>query len=657
MSEGLTNRFLPTTIEEMKQRGWDCPDFIYVSGDAYVDHPSFGHAVISRVLEKHGFKVAILPQPKWQSLDDIKKLGKPRLGFLVTSGVIDSMVNHYTADIKPRRSDLYSPGGKAGCRPNRAVIVYCNLIRQAFGDIPIIVGGVEASLRRFAHYDYWENNVRSSLLKDCGADLLIYGMGERAIVEVAEFLDKGISISRLKNLRGTSYMASKNDLPNEIRDLIDSDEKKITFDKPHRHFNKGIAVIPSYEAVKSDKKQYCEAFMVQNSEQDSINGNTLVQQHGGMFVVQNPPAKELSPEEMDEVYELPYVRAWHPMYDAEGGIPAFDEVKFSIADHRGCFGSCNFCALNYHQGRVVQKRTKESVINEAKMLTHEPDFKGYIHDIGGPSANFRERACDKQIKSGVCKNRQCLFPEPCPNLKVDYSEYLDILKKVRNLPKVKKVFVRSGLRYDHMLLDETDELLTEICKHHISGQLKVAPEHISDKVLYYMGKPSADIFDEFREKYFAINRKIGKDQYLVPYLMSSHPGSDMRTAVNLALYLKRNHINPEQVQNFYPTPGTMSTCMYYTGYDPRTMKKVYVPRSKKEREMQRKLLQFYLPENYDDIRKVLLELERKDLIGYGEHCLVPPKKVEPKKNSKSRNRYSRNKNVKKNNKNNKNKRR
>lgn len=650
MSDGRVKGFLPTTIEEMKQRGWESPDFIYVSGDAYVDHPSFGHAVISRVLEKNGFNVAILAQPRWQNLDDIKSLGRPRLGFLVSAGVIDSMVNHYTADIKPRSSDLYSPGGKAGCRPNRAVIVYCNLIRQAFSDVPIIVGGIEASLRRFAHYDYWENDVRSSLLRDCGADLLIYGMGERAVVEIAEYLDKGISVSRLKNIRGTSYICPKSELPTEIQDLIDSKQTRLEYEKTHRLFNKGIIIMPSYEQVKKDKKLYCEAFMVQNNEQDSINGNTLVQQHGGLYVVQNSPSKELSPNEMDEVYELPYMRTWHPMYNKDGGIPAFNEVKFSITDHRGCFGSCNFCALNYHQGRVVQKRSKESVIKEAELLTKETEFKGYIHDIGGPSANFRERACDKQIKAGVCKNRQCLFPKPCPNLKIDYSEYIDILKKVRNLPKVKKVFVRSGLRYDHMMLDKSDELLTEICKFHISGQLKIAPEHISDKVLYYMGKPSASVFDEFREKYFATNKEIGKDQYLVPYLMSSHPGSDMRTAVNLALYLKRNHINPEQVQNFYPTPGTMSTCMYYTGYDPRTMKKVYVPRSKKEREQQRKLLQFYLPANYDDIRKVLLELDRKDLIGYGEHCLVPPKKIEKKKNMKSQNRYSRNKYVKKNNK-------
>ena len=594
--------FLPTTKKEMKERGWEQADFIYVSGDAYVDHPSFGHAIITRLLESKGYKVAIIAQPNWKNTTDIQKLGRPRLGFLVSSGVIDSMVNHYTANKLPRRDDLYSPGGQKGLRPNRAVIVYGNLIRQAFKDVPIIIGGIEASLRRFAHYDYWEDKVRQSILLDSSADLLIYGMGENPMVEIADLLNKGVPVSEINRVRGTCFATT--DLGGYS----------------------GIKTIPSFDNVSKNKTTFAKAFMFQLSEQDPIHGVALAQQHPKKYVIQNPPAKLLTMKQMDDVYALKYERRWHPMYDSKGGIPALAEVEFSITSHRGCFGGCAFCALTFHQGRIIQKRSKESIITEGEKLTTLSNFKGYIHDVGGPTANFRETACVKQSKVGSCRDRQCLFPQPCKNLKVDYSDYLSLLRSLRALKGVKKVFIRSGLRYDHMLLEKDNKLLNEICEHHVSGQLKVAPEHVDEGVLKLMGKPSIKVFEDFSKRYFKASERFSKKQFLVPYLIASHPGSDLKAAINLALYLKKNKINPEQVQNFYPTPSTISTCMYYTGLDPRTMQNVYVPTSEEERGMQRALLQVANPSNRTVVLKALDKAGRKDLIGYGPDKLVAPEK-------------------------------
>ena len=602
--------FLPTTISEMKKLGWEQPDFIYVSGDAYVDHPSFGHAIITRLLESKGFKIAIIAQPNWRNVSDIKKLGRPKYGFLVSSGVIDSMVNHYTANKFPRSQDLYSPGGEKGLRPNRAVNVYSNLIRQVYKDVPIIIGGIEASLRRFAHYDYWEDKVRQSILIDSGADLLIYGMGENPIIEIAEQLKSGKDISELTNIRGTCYA---------ISGKIEDTEVKI---------------LPSFDEVVKSTQAYAKAFAMQYVEQDPINGVVLAQRHPKKTVVQNKPAMPLTTKQMDEVYKLPYERRWHPMYDAAGGVPALEEVEFSITSHRGCFGGCNFCALTFHQGRIIQKRSKSSIVAEGEALTHLPNFKGYIHDVGGPTANFREPACAKQTTNGSCRDRQCMFPEPCKNLKIDYNDYISTLRTLREIKGVKKVFIRSGLRFDHMLLEKNDRLLNEICEHHVSGQLKVAPEHIDDGVLKMMGKPPVKIFEEFSKRYKTINERLGKKQYMVPYLIASHPGSDLKAAINLAMYLKKNRINPEQVQDFYPTPSTMSTCMYYTGIDPRTMKKVYVPKSQEERTMQRALLQVLKPGNQAIVLKALEKAGRIDLIGYGPDRLVAPLKTINKKGYK-----------------------
>jgi uncharacterized radical SAM protein YgiQ len=598
----LINRddFLPVSKEDMQRKRIEQLDFIFVSGDAYVDHPSFGSAVITRLLESRGYSVGIIPQPDWRNTDAFKVLGKPKLAFLVSSGNMDSMVNHYTAGKKPRREDLYSPGGVRGKRPDRAVTVYCNRIREAFKDVPVIIGGIEASLRRFAHYDFWDDRVRRSILFDSRADLLIYGMGEKPIIQVAEALESGMEIKYITYINGTAYIAS------ELGNLQDA------------------AVIPSFDEVRDSKRKYARAFMFQYREQDYHTGSVLIQPHGERFLVQNPPAAPLTETELDDVHRLPFTRQYHPVYKNQGGIPALKEVKFSLTSQRGCFGGCSFCALNFHQGRVVQSRSHESIIEEAKLLLNDPEFKGYIHDVGGPTANFRHAACDKQLNAGVCKNRQCLYPTPCKNLKVDHKDYVELLKKLRSLPGVKKVFVRSGLRYDYIIADKKDEFLRELCENHISGQLKVAPEHVSDKVLRYMGKPSKEVYDRFVKKYFDMNKRLKKEQYLVPYLMSGHPGSDLSAAVELAEYVRDMGYNPEQIQEFYPTPGTLSTCMYYTGLDPRTMKPVYVPRDPEEKAMQRALIQYRNPANYGLVYKALKSAGREDLIGFGDKCLIKP---------------------------------
>lgn len=620
--------FLPVTKEEMDRRGWEQLDFLYISGDAYVDHPSFGHAIITRLLESEGFKVGIIAQPDWKSSKDIMMLGRPKYAVLISSGVIDSMVNHYTASKKPRSDDQYSPGGKAGKRPDRAVIVYANKVREVFKDVPVIIGGIEASLRRFAHYDYWEDKVRRSVLLDSKADLLIYGMGEKPIIEIANLLKDGTPVSKIKNVRGTAYASSFDDLPDEIRKYLyrneDGKRTRININEGKKHSG-NISLLPSFEEVSSDRYAYAEAFKIQYDEQDAITGNTLVQKHGDRYLVQNPPSYALSVSEMDRIYALPYERTYHPMYEEAGGIPAIREVEFSITSHRGCYGGCSFCALNFHQGRVIQGRSQASIINEAKKLTWSPGFKGYIHDIGGPTANFRHKACEKQIKSGTCKGKQCLHPEPCKNLIIDHAEYLSLLRKLRELSGVKKVFIRSGIRYDYLMLDKNDDFFYELCEHHVSGQLKVAPEHVVDRVLEKMGKPTRKVYDRFVKKYYEINKKIGKEQYLVPYLISGHPGSDLKAAVELAEYLRDLGHTPEQVQDFYPTPGTLSTCMYYAGIDPRSMKKVYVPKSPKEKAMQRALLQYRKKENYALVHEALELADRKDLIGFGKKCLIRPK--------------------------------
>lgn len=592
--------FLPINKEDMKKRGWDQLDFVYISGDAYVDHPSFGHSIVSRLFEHLGFKVGMISQPNWKSKDDFMKLGKPSLGFLVSSGNIDSMVNHYTAAKKRRNDDVYSPGGKAGYRPDRAVIVYCNRIREAYGDVPIIIGGIEASLRRFAHYDYWDDRVRNSILIDSSADLLIYGMGEKPIFDLANLLKYGKKIKDIHNVNGTCYVS---DNVAEIKDYIN---------------------IPSFEKVSTNKNDYAAAFKVQFEEQDPIRGKGIVQQHGVKYIIQNPPALPLSTEELDLVYTLPYTRLIHPIYKNSGGIPAFKEVEFSITAHRGCFGGCSFCALNFHQGRIIQPRSQDSIVKEAENFTKLPNFKGYIHDVGGPTANFRKPSCKKQLKHGVCKNRQCLYPTPCPNLEVDHSEYVQLLKKIRKLKGIKKVFVRSGVRYDYLLCDKNPEFFNELVKNHISGQLKVAPEHVSNKVLAQMGKPTKDVYNKFVDKYYDINKKNDMNQFIVPYLMSSHPGSDLLAAIELAEYIRDLGYNPEQVQDFYPTPGSLSTAMYYTGINPLTGQKVYVPKSPEEKSMQRALLQFRDPRNYALVFKALTKAGRGDLIGFDKKCLIKP---------------------------------
>ena len=593
----LKNDFLPVSKQDMEMRGWDYYDFLYIVGDAYVDHPSFGHAIISRVLEHHGYRVAILPQPDWHSADEIKAFGRPRLGVLVSAGNIDSMVNHYTVSKKKRHDDAYSPNNEAGHRPDRATIVYCNRAREAFGDIPILIGGVEASLRRFAHYDYWSDKVRRSILFDSRADILMYGMGERQVVEVADLLNMGVKVNEITTVKGTCFIS------------------------PHAD---GYKEIPSYEECAADKRAYAISCKEHYIEQNPYIGEALAQKHGDRYLIQLPPQPPLETKELDEVYDLPYMRNYHPMYEETGGIKAIEEVKFSLAANRGCYGNCNFCALAFHQGRIVTSRSDESLIKEAKLMTQDKDFKGYIHDVGGPTANFRELACDKQKTQGACKIKHCLYPKPCQNMKIDHSKYLELLRKLRKLPNVKKVFIRSGIRFDYLIADKNDTFFRELLKYHVSGQLKVAPEHISDNVLKYMGKPDNAVYNRFSEKFYKLNEQMGLKQYLVPYLMSSHPGSTLRDAVKFAEYLNANRINPQQVQDFYPTPGTISTCMYYTGLDPFTMKEVYVAKSPKEKAMQRALLQFKNPDNYKLVYEALVEAGRTDLIGLSPKCLIPP---------------------------------
>ncbi len=596
-----TSGFLPLCRADMDARGWDTPDFVYVTGDAYVDHPSFGVSIISRVLENAGYRVAILSQPDYKSCDAFREYGKPRLGFLVTSGNIDSMVAHYTAAKKKRSFDYYSPGGKMGNRPDRAVIVYCNRIREAYGDVPIIIGGLEASLRRFAHYDYWDDKVRRSVLVDSRADILTYGMGEAILLRIAALLDKGVPVRKIRDVRGTVYLS-----------------------KPEEPVHYEVAATFDYNELKTDHRKYAQAFGIQYQNQDSINGRAICEIYDNKMLVQNPPMPPLEREELDRVYALPYMRAYHPSYEAAGGVPGIEEVQFSLTHNRGCFGGCNFCALAFHQGRTVRSRSIQSVVEEAKKITALPGFKGYIHDVGGPTANFRYPACDKQLKSGVCATRKCLAPTPCKNLKVDHSEYLDLLRQLECLPKVKKVFIRSGIRFDYLMADNNDEFFHKLVKDHVSGQLKVAPEHCSDAVLSCMGKPNFSVYEGFREKFFDITHQIGKEQYLVPYLMSSHPGSTLDDAIELALCLKKNGYAPEQVQDYYPTPGTASTVMYYTGINPLTMKPVYVATDYHEKQLQRALLQFNRPQNADLVREALTRAGRTDLIGYDKDCLVRP---------------------------------
>ena len=585
----------------MLKRGWERPDFVYVTGDAYVDHSSFGPAIISRVLESKGFKVAMLPQPDWRTPGSVEIFGEPRLGFLVSAGNMDSMVNHYTVNKKRRSEDAYSPGGKIGLRPDNATIVYCNIIRQSFGKIPIIIGGIEASLRRLGHYDYWRDKMARSILLDSGADIISYGMGELSVAEIAEALDSGLAVSDITFVRGTVYKAKTAD---NVADGI---------------------ILPSFEEISGDRRRYAESFAIQYRNTDYKTAVSLIEKYGeGRFVVQNPPARPLTTEEMDRVYGLPYMNNYHPMYEKDGGVPAINEVKFSLTSNRGCFGGCSFCALTFHQGRIVQVRSRESIINEAKEMTKAPDFKGYIHDVGGPTANFRAPACQKQLKAGVCKDRQCLFPTPCKNMTADHRDYVALLRELRSLHGVKKVFIRSGIRFDYLLADSDDTFLRELCKYHISGQLRVAPEHVSDNVLALMGKPNNEVFERFCEKFDKINGELGLKQYCVAYLMSSHPGSTLKDAVRLAEYVRDMGYMPEQVQDFYPTPSTISTVMYYTGLDPRTMKPVYVAKSPREKAMQRALIQYKKTENYKLVYDALIKAGRQDLIGYGKKCLIRP---------------------------------
>ena len=593
--------FLPISKKECDELGWGVPDFVYVLGDAYVDHPSFGAAIITRVLESCGFRVAVLSQPDYKSCEDFKRFGKPRLGFLVSAGNIDSMVAHYTVSKKKRSYDYYSPGGKMGLRPDRAVIVYCNRIREAYGDTPIIIGGLEASLRRFAHYDYWDNKIRRSVLVDSRADILTYGMGESIILKLAKLLDRGVPIKKIRDQRGCVYLCKRED--------------EVSFP---------VAAEFDYNVIKESKEEYARAFGVQYKNQDAIYGKAIVEYYDNKKLVQNPPAYPLEREELDKVYALPYMRTYHPVYEKDDGVPAISEVKFSITHNRGCFGGCNFCALAFHQGRSVRSRSIESVLREAKLITEMADFKGYIHDVGGPTANFRYPACKKQITEGVCANRKCLVPTPCKNLIADHSEYIELLNKIQSLPKVKKVFIRSGIRFDYMLADKDDSFFRKLVSEHVSGQLKVAPEHCSSNVLKYMGKPDITTYNKFYKKYFELCREFNLEQYLVPYLMSSHPGSTVNDAVELALYLKTMGCNPEQVQDFYPTPGTASTVMYYTGINPLDMKKVYCPTDYREKQMQRALLQYGKPENRNLVREALTLACREDLIGFDGKCLVKP---------------------------------
>ena len=622
----MKGNFLPITREEMKERGWDQVDFVYISGDAYVDYPSFGHAIITRLLESRGYRVGIIAQPDWRKPESVQVFGEPRLGFLVSAGNMDSMVNHYSVSKKRRKTDAYTPGGEMGKRPDYACVVYGNLIRQTYKKTPIILGGIEASLRRMAHYDYWSDKLKRSVLLDSGADVISYGMGEHSIVELAEALDAGIPVEDITYIAGTVVKTKSLD------SIYDAE------------------ILPSFEDLKADKMNYARSFYTQYLNTDAFNGKRLVEPYSEhLYVVQNPPAAPLTQMEMDDVYSLPYQRTYHPSYEAKGGVPAIKEIKFSLISNRGCFGGCSFCALTFHQGRIVQVRSHESLIEEAKEITKDKDFKGYIHDVGGPTANFRHPSCKKQMEHGVCKTRQCLFPSPCKNLDADHRDYVSLLRKLRDIPKVKKVFIRSGIRFDYLLADKKQEFLRELCEYHVSGQLKVAPEHVAGPVLSLMGKPEHKVYEEFTRQFYKMNEKIGKEQYLVPYLMSSHPGSTLKEAVELAEYCRDLGYMPEQVQDFYPTPSTLSTCMYYTGVDPRTMQKVYVPKSPHEKAMQRALIQYRNPELYDLVIEALHKAGRSDLIGFGPKCLVRPRQMrgsgndkkagrkEPKKGSKGSN--------------------
>ena len=622
----MKGNFLPITREEMKERGWDQVDFVYVSGDAYVDHPSFGHAIITRLLESRGYRVGIIAQPDWRKPESVQVFGEPRLGFLVSAGNMDSMVNHYSVSKKRRKTDAYTPGGEMGKRPDYACVVYGNRIRQTYKKTPIILGGIEASLRRMAHYDYWSDKLKRSVLLDSGADVISYGMGEHSIIELAEALDAGIPVEDITYIAGTVVKTKSLD------SIYDAE------------------ILPSFEDLKADKMNYARSFYTQYLNTDAFNGKRLVEPYSDhLYVVQNPPAAPLTQMEMDDVYSLPYQRTYHPSYEAKGGVPAIKEIKFSLISNRGCFGGCSFCALTFHQGRIVQVRSHESLIEEAKEITKDKDFKGYIHDVGGPTANFRHPSCKKQMEHGVCKTRQCLFPSPCKNLDADHRDYVSLLRKLRDIPKVKKVFIRSGIRFDYLLADKKQEFLRELCEYHVSGQLKVAPEHVAGPVLSLMGKPEHKVYEEFTRQFYKMNERIGKEQYLVPYLMSSHPGSTLKEAVELAEYCRDLGYMPEQVQDFYPTPSTLSTCMYYTGVDPRTMQKVYVPKSPHEKAMQRALIQYRNPELYDLVIEALHKAGRSDLIGFGPKCLVRPRQMrgsgndkkagrkEPKKGSKGSN--------------------
>ena len=600
--------FLPICRDDMEKRGWSEADFVFVIGDAYVDHPSFGPAIISRLLERYGYKVCIIAQPDWKNDKSIDVFGKPRLGFLVCGGNMDSMVNHYSVSKKRRQKDAYSPGGEMGLRPDYATTVYCNLIRRTYKDVPIIIGGIEASLRRMAHYDYWSDKLKHSILVDSSADILSYGMGEHSMIEIAEALDSGINVSDITYVRGTCY---------RTKDISGVSEDAI--------------LLPDYDSLTRDRLEYARSFYTQYINTDPYSAKTLVEGYGNRgYVVQNPPAYPLTQMEMDDVYDLPYMNNYHPIYESKGGIPAISEIKFSLTSNRGCFGGCSFCALTFHQGRIIQTRSHESLIREAEQMTHDPDFKGYIHDVGGPTANFRHKSCAKQDRYGVCTNKQCLFPEPCRNLKVDHKDYIELLRKLEAIPSVKKVFIRSGIRFDYVMADSSDEFLKELCEKHISGQLRVAPEHVSDNVLKMMGKPKNSVYESFIARYQKVNARTGKKQFVVPYLMSSHPGSTLKEAVELAEYVRDIGYMPEQVQDFYPTPSTISTCMYYTGVDPRTMQPVYVPHNPHEKAMQKALMMYRKPENYDLVKEALIKAGRQDLIGFDKKCLIRPRKMEVK---------------------------
>ena len=611
----MNGGFLPVSRKEMKERGWDQVDFDYISGDAYVDHPSFGHAIITRLLESRGYRGGIIAQPDWKTPDSVTVFGEPRLGFLVSAGNMDSMVNHYSVSKKRRKTDAYTPGGVMGKRPDYACVVYGNLIRQTYKKTPVILGGIEASLRRMAHYDYWSDKLKRSILLDSGADILSYGMGEHSIIEIAEALDAGIPVEEITYINGTVVKAKNLD------SVYDAE------------------ILPSFEELKADRLTYARSFYTQYLNTDAFNGKRLVEPYSDyLYVVQNPPALPLTEIEMDDIYSLPYMRTYHPSYEALGGVPAISEIRFSLISNRGCFGGCSFCALTFHQGRIIQTRSHQSLLDEARQITKEKDFKGYIHDVGGPTANFRHPSCKKQLKYGVCKNRQCLFPAPCKNLNADHSDYVRLLKELRAIPKVKKVFIRSGIRFDYLLKEEDRTFLRELCEYHVSGQLKVAPEHVAAPVLSLMGKPEHKVYEQFTEEFYKMNKKIGKEQYLVPYLMSSHPGSTLKEAVELAEYCRDLGYMPEQVQDFYPTPSTLSTCMYYTGVDPRTMKPVYVPKSPHEKAMQRALIQYRNPELYDLVSEALHKAGRTDLIGFGPKCLIRPRKfADQKKNEREKN--------------------